>query len=223
MTRSWRLWRVPLLIVTALLVPVAILGLAFEDRIQEWVTGEWQPSTRFWVIVLILGADILLPVPSSGVSTFAGGSLGLKWGACASWLGMTGGGLGGFLLARWLGRTFVQRNRPDDLAGIDEYVGRYGVATLLLTRPLPLLAEACVLVCGSSEMPVMTFLAATGFSNLVISVAYAAAGAYSKQYDVLPPVIIASVLLPMGIAIAVRALLRKRANSPKATSNASDE
>jgi len=220
---GWQIWRLPLLVVTVLLVPVAILGLAFEDRILEWVAGEWSLAARFWVIVLALSADILLPIPSSGVSTLAGGSLGLLLGTCASWLGMTVGALGGFLIARWLGRSHFERNRPENLAGIDDYVKRYGVATLLLTRPLPLLAEASVLVCGSSGMSVIRFLAAVGFCNFVISVAYAAAGAYSKQHDVLPQVIIASVLLPLGGAIAVRALMRKCAKRADAAFKSADE
>jgi uncharacterized membrane protein YdjX (TVP38/TMEM64 family) len=200
----WRIWRVPLLIVAALLLPVVVLGLAFEDDVQRWVSGEWSAATRFWVIVAALAGDILLPVPSSGVSTYAGGTLGVVAGTSASWLGMTLGAIGGFALARWLGRPFAERHGGRDVAALDDFAQRYGAAALVLTRPLPLLAEACVLASGASLMSWRQFLLPVILSNLAISLTYAAAGAYFQQRQSLAEGVIIAVLLPLGIALGVR-------------------
>src|SRR5690606_24883696 len=104
---------------------VLVLWLAFEQDVQRWVSGEWSTSTRFWVIVAALSGDILLPVPSSGVSTYAGGTLGVVAGTAASWLGMTLGAIGGFVVARWLGRPFAERHGGSDITALDEFSQRY--------------------------------------------------------------------------------------------------
>jgi uncharacterized membrane protein YdjX (TVP38/TMEM64 family) len=205
----WRIWRLPLLIVAALLLPVLVLGLAFEEDVQRWVTREWSTATRFWVIVAALAGDILLPVPSSGVSTYAGGTLGIVAGTGASWLGMTLGAIGGFALARWLGRPFAERHGGSDVAALDDFAQRYGVAALVLTRPLPLLAEACVLVSGASRLSWRRFLLPVMLSNLAIALAYAATGAYFEQQQSLAEGVILAILIPLGIAILVRRYWRK--------------
>ena len=204
MSRNWRIWWLPLLIVTALILPLLVLGLAFEDQVKGWVTAEWSAQTQFWIIVAALSGDILLPVPSSGVSTYAGGTLGLAGGTFASWLGMTAGGVVGFGLSRLLGRRFAKRFGGEDVEGLDRFSARYGTAALLLTRPLPLLAEACVLLVGAAQLPWRKFLIVIAASNLVISLCYAAAGAYFQDQGVLPQAIIAAALLPLGATLLVR-------------------
>lgn len=195
--------------VAALLLPVMLLGLAFEEQVQQWVTGEWSAATRFWVIVAALSSDILLPVPSSGVSTYAGGTLGPVAGTAASWLGMTLGAVAGFASARWLGRPFAQRHGGKDVAALDDFAQRYGGAALVLTRPLPLLAEACVLVSGASRLSWRRFLVPVTLSNLAIALAYATVGAHFKQRQSLAEGVIVAVLLPFGIALLVRRYWRK--------------
>lgn len=209
MSGFWRIWRLPLLIVAALLMPVLLLGLAFEEDVQHWVSRDWSTAARFWVIVAALGGDILLPVPSSGVSTYAGGTLGVVAGTAASWLGMTLGAIGGFALARWLGRPFAERHGGSDVAALDDFAQQYGVAALVLTRPLPLIAEACVLVSGASRLSWRRFLLPVTLSNLAISLTYATAGTYFQQRQSLAEGVMIAVLLPLGIAIGVRRYWRR--------------
>jgi len=202
----------PLLLISlALLVPVVpflLLGEGFEAHIADWVRQEWSPPSRFWTIVGALSVDILLPVPSSGVSTYAGGTLGFAWGTAASWLGMTLGAAIGFSLARLLGRRFAERFGGADVARLEEVATRYGDAALVITRPLPILAEACVLLTGITRLSWRRFLPPVLLSNLAISATYAAFGAYFSERDALPAAVIASVLLPLTIAILVRRRLR---------------
>jgi uncharacterized membrane protein YdjX (TVP38/TMEM64 family) len=215
----WRIWRFPLLIVAALLLPVLVLGLAFEDDVQRWVSSDWSAATRFWVIVAALAGDILLPVPSSGVSTYAGGTLGVVVGTCASSLGMTLGAIAGFAVARLLGRPFAVRHGGSDVPAIDAFAQRYGVAALVLTRPLPLLAEACVLASGASRMSWRRFLLPVMLSNLAIALIYAAAGAYFEQRQSLAEGVTIAVLLPLGIVLLVRRYWRKPNTPDEITSD----
>ncbi|MCA9025794.1 MAG: VTT domain-containing protein [Planctomycetaceae bacterium] len=215
MRRAHDLRRPLILISLVLLVPIMpflLLGDSFEAEVQEWVQQEWSTRTRFWMIVLVLSLDILLPIPSSGVSTYAGGKLGFLSGTLASWLGMSLGAVLGFALARWLGRPFALRFGGRDVSAIEGAQLQFGPAVLVFTRALPILAEACVLLMGVLKLPWRNFLPAVLLSNLVISMAYAAFGAYFVERDSLAVAVIASVLLPLGIAILVRKRIRRNSH-----------
>src|SRR5687767_15599366 len=103
-----------ILLLTAVLAvpifPVVLLGLAFEDKVTAWVrAAEVPPLARLGLVAGLLAADILLPIPSSAVTTWAGGVMGTWPAAAASTVGMTVGAVIGFALARGLGGRFVRR------------------------------------------------------------------------------------------------------------------
>ena len=81
-----------LLILVAVLavpcVPFLLLGDAFEQSVAAWATQFTSPVALFWSVVTVLSVDILLPVPSSAVSTFAGAKLGVIAATAASMLGI---------------------------------------------------------------------------------------------------------------------------------------
>jgi uncharacterized membrane protein YdjX (TVP38/TMEM64 family) len=196
----------------AFLLPVVafvLLGEGFETRIQQWVQQEWSHEHLFWLIVLVLSVDILLPIPSSGVSTYAGGALGVTAGTLASWVGMTLGATLGFALAKLLGHSFVDRFGGRDVRGLKELTQRYGDAALIVTRPLPILAEACVLLLGISRLSWRRFLPPIILTNLAISATYATCGAYFVKKGALPAAIAVAVLLPLILTLAVRHRLRR--------------
>lgn len=196
------------------IVPFLILGDGFESGVQAWVRQDWSLTTRFWLIVTVLSVDILLPIPSSGVSTYAGGTLGFGVGALASWVGMSLGALFGFSLARGLGRPFAQRFGGSDLETFERSSVEYGPVALLLTRPLPILAEACVLLMGVIHMPWRRFFPPVLISNAAISVPYAAFGAYFSEEELLPLAVISSVLLPLAMTLVIRQRLRRGSDQP---------
>jgi len=191
------------------LFPVLLLGLAFEDRIEAWVSGSsLSISARFGVIVLLLAGDILLPIPSSAVTTWGGGVLGVGLATVASSLGMTLGAMVGFSLARALGRRFVDRRAtPEDQKRIAVLVSRFGPIALVLTRPLPILAEACVLLVGTTGLSWRRFVVPVVASSFVVSLTYAAAGAYFHDRGSFAPAIVLSGTLPLLAALLARRLL----------------
>ena len=197
-----------LLTVTVLAVPIVpflVLGAPFEEQVELWFRGEMSAELRFGLIVALLASDLLLPVPSSMVSTYGGGVLGLWPAAAASWLGMTLGASIGFSLARALGRPFaVRRASAEDLDRMADLTRRFGPTALILTRAIPILAEACVLLTGATGMSWRRFLVPVSAANLVISVTYAAFGVYFKGHDALLSAVIASGLAPLAALWCVR-------------------
>src|SRR2546429_2592444 len=98
------------------------------------------------VLVAALGvglliADVLLPVPSSLVMVAHGALFGVVNGTLLSLAGSIGAALFGFAIGRRGGKllerviTAQERERADDL------LKRWGALSIVVTRPVPLLAE----------------------------------------------------------------------------------
>ena len=191
----------PLLFLAALLaipiVPFLIFGDRLEARITDWLRLDLSPVTIAAAVFGLLAGDILLPVPSSIVTTFAGRALGFWSGTAVAWSGMTAGAVGAFGLVRVFGRPLARRLSSDQaLARTDDLAGRWGVFVLVLTRPVPVLAEASVLWMGTTRLAWPRFLTAVGLSNLGIASTYAALG----EHVPLPVAIAASIALPLVLA-----------------------
>jgi uncharacterized membrane protein YdjX (TVP38/TMEM64 family) len=173
---------------------------AFAARMTQGDEATWLASTSiFWLLAL----DVFLPVPSSIVSTAAGVLLGVWRGAMVVWAGMMVACLLGYALgarASGLARRFVGE---DALERADGLVRRYGAWTIVLCRPVPVLAEASVIFAGLVRAPFLRFLALTALSNLGIAVGYAAFGAFSMRVDSFLVAFVGALIIPgivMGIA-----------------------
>ena len=205
---SGRPWLRPLLLISlalaAPIVPFVVLGASFEETVSRFVRESRSESVQFWLVVGALSLDILLPIPSSAVSTWAGGTLGVARATLASWLGMSLGTIGGFLLARSLSTKIARRLGGNDLDRLKIAGERHGALAIILTRALPILAEACVLLMGLNRLPWRKFLPAVLLSNLGIAATYSAFGVYSADHVALPAAVAASAIVPLFIALLVR-------------------
>ena len=194
-----------LLLIAALLaipvIPFLIFGERLEARIANWFSLELPPGNVAVAVFGLLAGDILLPVPSSVLTTFAGRVLGFWDGTAVAWCGMTAGAVLAFGLVRVFGRPLAKRLSNDrELARMDALASRWGVFVLVLTRPIPVLAEAGVLLLGTTRLEWWRFLVAVGLSNLGIAAAYAALGNRVQ----LPVAVAASVALPLLTAAIAR-------------------
>ncbi|MCA8998529.1 MAG: VTT domain-containing protein, partial [Planctomycetaceae bacterium] len=136
-----------------------------------------------------------------------GAQLWFLGGTICSWLGLNIGACLGFALARlWsrLGRS----GENDDLSrqAVDQLRLRGAEFALWVTRPLPLLAETCVLALGMSGLPWRRFLPSVLVAHFVIAAAYSAAGEWSRTSDSLPQIVILSAFVPLGLALFLRTL-----------------
>jgi uncharacterized membrane protein YdjX (TVP38/TMEM64 family) len=213
-----RLARPLLLITIVLVVPIALLALrgeSFATQLREWQTHPPAPMTLATLVVAILAADIVLPVPSGPISTLAGSHLGIALGTAASALGMTLGAVTAFAVAREFGRAPNEKGNPvsreaaaersaSQSPDAEQAARSHGPWMLVLTRPLPIIAEAAVLVAGSLHMPWRTFLPPVVVSNVAISATYAALGQQAAEHHWLPLAVAASMAIPLAIALHLR-------------------
>jgi uncharacterized membrane protein YdjX (TVP38/TMEM64 family) len=154
-------------------------------------------------------------VPSSIVSTAAGVFLGFATGAAVVWTGMMSGCLIGYALgSRGSGaaRKLVGDEGIERAAGL---VRRYGDMTIVLCRPVPVLAEASVVFAGLVRAPFARFARLTAISNLGIAVGYSAFGAFSLRVDSFLVAFLGALLLPGIFLLISRYTFGRRDSGPR--------
>jgi uncharacterized membrane protein YdjX (TVP38/TMEM64 family) len=195
------------------IVWVVLIGLVlipfflFEQQFNDFAARMTQSGTAAWLagisIFGLLALDVILPVPSSIVSTAAGVLLGFWVGAAVVWAGMMVACLFGYALgarAAGVARRFVGE---DGLRRAEALMTRYGDDTIVMCRPVPVLAEASVIFAGLVGAPFARFLILTALSNLGVAIGYAAFGAFSMSVDSFLVAFLGALLIPgvvMGIA-----------------------
>jgi uncharacterized membrane protein YdjX (TVP38/TMEM64 family) len=160
-------------------------------------------------VVGFLGLDVLLPVPSSIVSTAGGAALGFLPGLAASTAGMTLGSLLGYGLGRRFGLPLVRRLvRQRELEQVSKRFRQGAAWALALMRPVPVLAEASAMFAGVAAVPLPLYTAVTTLANAGISAVYCAAGANAMNAGSFLLAFAASVGLPAA-AMAANGFFRR--------------
>lgn len=201
-------WRSLVLVAAVLLVPIVpflIWGQRIEHVIRNWSEQPGSGPAVAGLVVVLLGTDIFLPIPSSFVSTLAGAQLGTALATAASWLGMSLGAMLGFAVAKTWGRPWAERlSSAQELDRMQRLNEQVGPTVLVLTRALPVFAEAAVLLAGIHRLTWHRFLPPVILSNLGIALAYSTFGSFAEQNQWLAPALGISIALPVIVLAAAR-------------------
>jgi len=169
------------LLCSVIIIPYLLFGDLFEGSAKDVAEGDG--SSLFLTVSYLsalLAFDVILPVPSSMNSTMLGALLGISLGTLLSTVSMTiscaigyfvGAKLSASKLNRWLPASEVER--------VTRLSKTYGKWIVVLSRPIPVLAEATTIVAGMGKMPRGPFFLLCVLSNLGISFVYALTGAWS--------------------------------------------
>jgi uncharacterized membrane protein YdjX (TVP38/TMEM64 family) len=140
------------------------------------------PLTGF-VGVCLLVADVAVPVPSSMVMVAHGALFGVEVGTLLSLVGSTGATLAGFAIGRVSEPLIVRFTKPEERAWANRILARWGALAIVVTRPIPLLAETVAILAGTSPLGwVRTTLAGLA-GSLPAAVLYALAGAVTASFE----------------------------------------
>ena len=161
------------------------------------------------VIVGLLVADVLLPIPSSIISIASGGVLGFAWGTVASTLGMSLACVTGYGLGRWATPRARRLVGDRDATSLASTFARHGDWIVIASRAVPVLAESSTILAGIARMPVTPFALFTSLANIGISAVYASVGAHAADARSLLPAV-AGTLLAAGPLVWLRATDRGR-------------
>lgn len=131
----------------------------------------------------LLAGDVLLPVPSSALMLLNGTLFGWLGGALLSLAGSEAAALLGWAIGRRGGARLDRAMTPAARARAADAVARRGALAVVVTRPIPVLAETTAILAGAAGMPLRRLALAAAIGSLPPAVAYALAGAYAERFD----------------------------------------
>lgn len=132
----------------------------------------------------LLTGDVLLPVPSSALMLLNGALFGPLGGALLSLAGSEAAALLGWTIGRRGGRLLDRAVSPAARERAAAFVDARGPLAIVVTRPVPVIAEAAAILAGAAGMPLGRLALAAAIGSLPPAVAYAIAGAYAGSFDV---------------------------------------
>ena len=188
------------------------------ERIQGYldhVRGLWWAPAALVGTIVVLGS---LGLPATPFIVAGAAIFGAVWGTVWNWVGIFLSSLTGFLLARMLGREFVERIGGDKLARAEKLLHRRGFMPLIAIRFLPVpftLVNAAAAVVGV-KLPKFLFASAIGllppiailtyFSAALLEAATGDRAAIVRQALMVSITAALCVFFPIGL----RRRLRKR-------------
>lgn len=196
---------------------VQALDVTVLDDPRPSLRGGGAPAATLGVALLVV--DALLPVPSSLVMISLGALYGPVAGAILSLAGRFGMAVAGIALGR-AGVPVVakliggaRREHADDL------VARWGAFALIVSRPVPILAETVALAAGASRLPWRVALPAAFVGSIPEAVAYGLVGATAASAA--NGALVWLAFLALGTLFRVGELVyRRRSRSTSATTAA---
>jgi len=160
---------------TILFVIVEALGVPLLSDPTPWMKHGGVLAACIGVGLLI--ADVLLPVPSSIVMVAHGALFGVLWGTMLSLVGSVGAAVFGFAIGRRGGRLLERAVTPAERARASSILERWGTLAIIVTRPVPLLAETVAIMAGASSMSWRAVIMASIAGSLPPALLYALTGA----------------------------------------------
>lgn len=188
-------------------LPFALLGESFERQLADWIAVPRPPAAVAALVTLALAGDILLPVPSSVLCSLAVGPLGMPITIAAGTLGLSLSCAIGFAIGRLWSEPGAA---PPPLL------------SLAATRAVPLVAEATVVLAGSSSMTWRPFAAAVVPANLLVVTLYTGIGRWGLDTGRIRVAVIGSIVLPVLLSTVVWSLRRSANADPVANDDQPD-
>ena len=207
---------------TILFFLVEALGVPLLSDPTPWMKRGGVLAAALGVGLLI--GDVLLPVPSSLVMVAHGALFGVVVGTLLSLLGSVGAALFGFAIGR-RGEKFLDRVvTPAERSRANNLLARWGALAIIVTRPIPLLAETVVIMSGASSLGWGTVALASFAGSLPPALLYALTGAAvanfqntSLMFGVV--LLVAGLFWPIGRLLEPFFVTRERYDSQRLSSD----
>ena len=133
--------------------------------------------------VTLLTLDVFLPVPSSLIMIANGALFGIAVGAFLSLIGNLSAALIGFLIGRRGGTLLNQFISRSQRAQANRILKKWGLLAIIVTRPIPMLAETIVIMAGTSEISWHRMALASLAGSLPAALLYALTGATAASFN----------------------------------------
>jgi uncharacterized membrane protein YdjX (TVP38/TMEM64 family) len=199
-------------IFTFFLVTYLFFDLMFgvSGRLEAYVQSLPATVAVALVIILLLVADILIPIPASIVMVVSGMLFGGWWGGMIALIGSITGSVLNFQISRRLGRTKVEKWLGEkEYSRLSEAMRKYGGYFVILSRSIPLVMESTSAIAGISKMKLKDFFVMNliGFTPIIFLYSYAGQWYRGEPQNVFL-VLVAGFFVPLGIWGVMAKLLR---------------
>jgi uncharacterized membrane protein YdjX (TVP38/TMEM64 family) len=163
--------------------------------------------------VALLLVDVALPVPATAVMIAHGVLFGVVLGSVLSFLGVLGATLLGFAIGRRSRRLLSPTLTAGQEARANALLERYGALAIVVTRPMPIVAETVAVLAGRSALSWRDALLAGVAGAIVPALLYAAIGAVAAAALSGPMVILLTIVLSVLFWLIGRWLVARRAST----------
>ena len=201
-----------LLLLLGIIVPFIVWGHQYEAALSLEGARHWMQQYGAWAWlagILLLVADIALPLPGTIIMSALGWMYGWLWGGLAAASGSFLSGLFAYTLCRWLGRPVARWIAgAEGLRRGEEWFATGGGWLVALSRWLPVLPEAVACLAGLSKMPAQTYVIALACGSLPVGFAFAGIGAVGQENVALA--ITLSAALPVALWLVAAKVLQRR-------------
>ena len=205
-----RVWLLIVLLLAAIIVPFMIWGDHFDATLSLDGARAWMQSYGRWAWlagILLLCADIVLPIPSTVVMSALGLMYGWWWGGVAAAFGSWLSGIFAYAACRYAGQGAARWIAGEEgLAKVETLFAKQGGWLVTLSRWMPVLPEAVACLAGIAQMPWRTFVIALTCGSVPLGFAFAAIGAIGEMHPTLAVVLGAAV--PVLLWVVARRVLR---------------
>lgn len=200
MRRFWILTGAMMALFLGLFLIAEALHVPLLTDPSPWLSGGGSrgESSAALVGVGLLVADVVLPVPASLVMIAHGALFGPVLGTLLSLTGALGAGLFAFGIGRRGGPLLDRLLPQEERRRADALLEQWGGLAILVTRPVPIVAETVSVLAGTSRLGWGRMAAATVAGSLPAALVYALTGALAAKLDNVP-LVFALVLFVAGI------------------------
>lgn len=200
-----------LIILGGIIVPFLIWGARFDaafslEGAREWMEGYGRWAWAAGIVLLI--ADIALPVPSTVVMSALGWMYGWWLGGLISAAGSMLSGIIAYAACRWIGRGAARWIAGEEgLRRGEEIFEKRGGWLVALSRWMPVLPEAVACLAGLSRMRLRVFLPALACGSVPTGFVFAVIG-HMGQKDPLWAILL-SCVVPVALWLGAARVLRR--------------
>jgi uncharacterized membrane protein YdjX (TVP38/TMEM64 family) len=199
-------------LVLAVFLALFLIGEAAGIPLLEDPTP-WLQQAGWVAAVLgvsLLALDVVLPVPSNVIMIAHGALFGTIVGTLLSLLGSMLASAAAFWIGRRGGRLLALAVPADERAQANAILARWGVAAIVVSRPLPLLAETIMVLAGASPLGWRAAMLAALVGYVPLCLVYVWAGAASITFESGFIVLGLTIMVAAAVGLTIRRFERSR-------------
>ncbi len=175
-----------------------LFGEEFDQLFSFEQCTLWFESIKpfAWMVgILLLIADLFLPVPATGVVAALGAVYGIVPGALFGIAGSTCAGILGYITARYIGdratRFIVTQTEIENYRA---FFNQWGAYAIIISRVMPIMPEVLSILAGFSEMKFKRFAAALIAGTIPACFLFSWIGQASADFNI---GVLVAIVLPL--------------------------